>query len=416
MKLFFLEKRKSIAIAGLAVLTALALAGLILHYGIGSRQDPNAAPKVVILGCNDLGMHCFQPDYSQFFILPPGNNLLVQVFEKTEDAELLTEGITVKYKINYQSDPTVNTNFWVYADKYGFQVPQGIGITGNGLEGYMKMDPSKRFWEVSAVPVTSKTGGTGPTSPYQTATITVLEQKTNRVLAEFNQLVVPTSPEMDCLVCHSSWLNILEEHDEQEETRLQSDSANGKLHRCNECHADPIMGAPGAAGIPSLSQAMHGFHADKMKANKMTGSISPVCYGCHPGLKTDCNRGVMRANQLGCEDCHGNMAEIAESIRRGRTPWLQELGCEKCHPPSYKVNDGELYRRSFLLNSPSAEMNNKILCVICHNSPHAEWPSLLELDNVLPETVQGKASFIQDCTVCHLDEEGRVHREMLRRK
>ncbi|HWI55108.1 MAG TPA: cytochrome c3 family protein [Desulfobacteria bacterium] len=360
--------------------------------------------QIVILGYNDLGMHCIQPDYSQFLILPPGNNIIVQIFQKSSTSKLLTEGIKVKYKINSQDDPTKYTNFWVYADKYGYNVPKGVGITGNSLEGFMKLDPTKRYWEASAVPVTSKTGGTGTATPYQTATITILDQQSNKVLAEFDKLVVPVSPEMNCLNCHESWPGILKDHDEGEGTKLYNDSLNGDLHRCSECHPDPILDQPGKPGIPSLSLSMHSFHEDKMTTN-----IQPVCYNCHPGLITDCNRGVMRANNIRCEDCHGNMKQVADTIKSGRTPWLQELGCEKCHKQKYKVNPGQLYRRSYLLNGPDKEMNNKILCATCHNGPHAEWPSLLQLDNILPKTVQGEGTYIKKCTVCHINMSGTVH-------
>ena len=396
LQTIFLPKRKTIVvIAGLFV---ILIAILIF------RQYLRRNIQIVILGYNDLGMHCIQPDYSNFLILPPGNNIIVQIFEKSSTSKLLTDGIIVKYKINSQDDPTKYTNSWVYADKYGYNVPEGLGITGNSLEGFMKLDSTKRYWEASAVPVTSKTGGTGPATPYQTATITVLDKQSNKVLAEFNKLVVPVSPEMDCLNCHQRWPNILIDHDEGEGTKLYSDSLKGILHRCNECHADPILDQPGKPQVPALSLAMHGFHADKM-----TTKIQPVCYNCHPGLITDCNRGVMRANNLGCENCHGNMRQVANSIKSGRTPWLQELGCEKCHNPKYKVNHGQLYRRSYLLNGPSPKMDNKILCATCHNGPHAEWPSLLRLDNILPKTYQGEGTYIKKCTVCHLSRSGRVH-------
>lgn len=397
MKIFYLTKRQL-----LFVLTAIVIISLVCFVFLNYLNP--FKKEVVILGYNDLGMHCFQPDYSQFLILPPGNNIIVQIFRRGEEPELMTEGITVKYKINSQDDPSKYTNFWVYAAKYGYDVPKGTGITGNRLEGFMKLDETKRYWEAKAVPVTSKTGGTGSASPYQTATITVFEQRTYKILAEFKKLVVPVSPEMDCLNCHQTWPNILKAHDEEEGTKLSSDSQHGKLHRCNECHADPILNEPGKPGLPSLALAMHGFHADKM-----TGNIQPVCYNCHPGLKTKCNRGVMQANNLECPDCHGSMKQVAESIKAGRTPWLQELGCEECHQPKYRVNSGQLYRRSYLLNSPDPEMNNIILCAGCHNSTHAEWPSLLKLDNILPITYQGEASYIRKCTVCHIDTKGKAH-------
>lgn len=361
--------------------------------------------QITILGFNDLGMHCIQPDYSKFLILPPGNNILVQVFKKGSKPEMLSKGIRVKYKINSQKDPSKYSNFWTYAKQYGYSVPKNIGITGNGLEGDMVYNSSQKYWEAIAIPVTSLTGGEGPASPYQTATISVYDQKNNRLLAEFGSLVTPVSPEMNCLECHQEWSNILRDHDEAEKTTLYSDSLKGSLHRCNECHSDPILEAPGKRGIPSLSLAMHGFHANKVSRNNNT----PVCYSCHPGRITDCNRGVMKANGIDCQDCHGSMSIVAKSIEAGRSPWLQEPTCQQCHSPKYQVNPSQLYRRSYLMNGPAPEMNNIILCASCHNGPHAEWPSLRELDNILPLTYQGKPTFIKDCKVCHTGGTGKTH-------
>lgn len=400
VKILFVTKRKAAA-----VLTALVLA---LVVGFACCQKIAEKNQVVILGYNDLGMHCVQPDYAAFLILPPGNNIRVQVFKKGVQPKLLMKGIQVKYKINSQHDPQKYTNFWVYAGSYGYNVPEGVGITGSRTTGLMQPDPTNRFWEAAAIPVIGGTGEPGSPTPYHTATITVTDQKTGRILAEFDKLVVPVSSEMDCKNCHgkeNTWTNILRAHDNEEKTNLLSDAKRGILHRCNECHADPILNAPGKPGLPSLALAMHGFHA-----SRMSGNIQPVCYNCHPGVKTDCNRGVMRAQNLNCIDCHGTMSQVAAGIRAGRTPWLQEPTCERCHGQKYRENTGQLYRNSYLLNGPAPEMNNEILCAGCHNSPHAEWASLLKLDNILPETYQDETGFIKKCSVCHTDgRSGKVH-------
>lgn len=363
--------------------------------------------ETIILGYNDLGMHCIQPDYSKFLILPPGNNIRVQVFKRGSDVELLTSGIKVKYKINNQKNPSKYSNFWDYAQKYGYNVSEGVGITGNTLEGFMELDVTKRYWEATAIPVIGIPGGEGATSPYQTATVTIFDETTNEILTEFKNLVVPVSSEMNCDNCHGkqdTWSNILKAHDEEEGTSLFKDTQKDILHRCNECHEDPIFEAQGKKGLPSLSLAMHEFHADKV-----TTGNAPACYNCHPGTQTDCNRGVMKANGKQCEDCHGDMTKVAESIKAGRIPWIQEPSCEMCHEAKYSVNTNTLYRNSYLKNGPAKDMNNIILCANCHNSPHAEWPSTLDIDNILPITYQGKADPIKDCNICHTKMKGKIH-------
>ena len=59
-----------------------------------------------------------------------------------------------------------------------------------------------------------------------------------------------------------------------------------------------------------------------------------------------------------------------------------------------------LYRDSLLINGP-APMKDLILCASCHNSPHAEWPSLLRLDNHIPLEIYGRPNFIEECYACH---------------
>lgn len=397
MKIVYFSRRV------LYIIIFTLIIGLIIYFLYPISQLRKENSNVIIMGFNDLGMHCIQPDYSKFFILPPGNNIKIQVFKKGTKSELITKGIRVKYKVNNQNDPTKYSNFWDYADKYGYKISRGVGITGNALTGFMKLDSSGRYWEATAIPVTSLTGGTGSASPYKTATITVFDEN-NNVLGELKELVIPVSPEMDCLNCHKTWDNILKAHDNLEATKLFSESEKGTLHRCNECHPDPILKQAGKTGLPSLSLAMHDFHA-----SKMTGNINPVCINCHPGVKTDCYRGVMKAKNITCINCHGNMSEVAKSIKEGRTPWLEEPKCQKCHKQIYQTNQGQLYQNSYLLNSPGPDMNNIILCGSCHNSSHAEWPSLLEIDNLLPLKLQGEPTFIKKCSVCHTDKNGKVH-------
>ncbi len=111
--------------------------------------------------------------------------------------------------------------------------------------------------------------------------------------------------------------------------------------------------------------------------------------------------------------CHGDMTNIAVSQSKGREAWLQEPNCSNCHKDKYGVNTGLLYRNSYLLNS-NAEMNGFILCISCHNSPHAEWASQNPKDNLLPISLQGFAGFIEKCSVCH-EGAGLIHEKGLKK-
>ncbi len=53
--------------------------------------------KYIVLGWNNLGMHCYNPDFSNLAILPPYNTLLAQVVKVTEPPQIVTTGGIVEY-------------------------------------------------------------------------------------------------------------------------------------------------------------------------------------------------------------------------------------------------------------------------------------------------------------------------------
>lgn len=397
-----------VPLAGLAVCLAAFITAAILS-GSGAGR---AGGDYVILAANDLGMHCYQKDFSGFLILPPGNTLKLQVFRRGGDeAELVNSGIEVFYKIIDNTTSFDKTNFWDYAAQYGYNVPPDVGITGNGLQGKFKLSADGKYFYADGIPVTPYNDGSMALNPYQLARVEVRDSAAGTLLASTDDLVVPVSDEMMCSVCHGSKdtdLDILQAHDELSGTTLTAELAAGKRYKCSDCHADVILGQKGKPGLPPLSQAMHGFHADKMALS----SITPQCYSCHPGPVTQCNRGRMHIAGITCDNknCHGSMENVALSQQNGRQAWLQGPNCGSCHGPAYAVNPGELYRNSYLMNGPDEEMNNRILCESCHNSTHAEWVSSQPIDNRLPASLLGYASYIDQCRVCHSGS-GKIHKE-----
>jgi hypothetical protein len=391
-----------------AVICLFACFGFIIFFmNMFSETDQPALKQqnseFVILASNDLGMHCYQPDYSGFLILPPGNNLKVQVFQNDgEEAKLINAGIEVSYKIINNTTSADKINFWKYAADYGYDIEPDIGITGNGLSGKMSLSEDQKYYEATAIPVTPYIDGSTDIDPYQLASITVTDSKTGKTLAQINDVVVPVSNEMDCGICHGNAgtdKDILKKHDELSDTQLLADLTDGKRHKCSECHSDNILSEPGKPDILPLSQAMHGFHADKMAQSK----DKPECYSCHPGPVSQCYRGVMYASGVSCvnSSCHGDMKNVAATQAEGRKAWLEEPDCGNCHGVRYGVNEGSLYRNSYLINNENAEMNEIILCESCHNSSHAEWRSTLLKDNLVPLRLQGYPGYINKCSVCH---------------
>ncbi len=403
-------KKSRLIFIGIAVLCIAALILVLCICGGDTAASYNENSEYVIFSMNDSGMHCMQEDYSGFLILPPGNTLKVQVFKKgEEEAKLITNGITVKYEMIDNTTSADKNNFWEYAKSYGYDVSKNIGITGNGLKGECMLSEDKKYFEAAAIPVVPYNDGSEKLNPYQTVKITVIENTSGRVLAQTSNTVIPVSSEMDCGDCHGAKntdLKILASHDRLSKTNLVSDLEKGIRHKCAECHRDNAINEKGKADMLPLSQAMHGFHADKM-----TTETKPVCYSCHPGPVTQCYRGEMYVSGVKCggENCHGDMANIALTQKNGRQAWVDEPDCGSCHGDKYSANKNILYRNSYLKNAPAGRMNGLIMCPSCHNSPHAEWKSSLAKDNLLPLGLLGYEDFINKCTVCH-EGSGEFHR------
>ena len=74
--------------------------GFILAVSIMALSSSGAASKAekyVIVAWNNLGMHCYDRDFSVFAILPPFNTLFAQVIKVGDPPQIITDGITVNY-------------------------------------------------------------------------------------------------------------------------------------------------------------------------------------------------------------------------------------------------------------------------------------------------------------------------------
>jgi predicted CXXCH cytochrome family protein len=87
---------------------------------------------------------------------------------------------------------------------------------------------------------------------------------------------------------------------------------------------------------------------------------------------------------------------MSASLKAGRRPWLDEPNCASCHGPAYSTGS-TLFRK--------AKGHGGVLCVACHNSPHAWYPSLRSADNAQPLALQNSNHAIgyQACYICHND-------------
>ena len=119
------------------------------------RRSRLPSNSFVVLGYNDLGMHCMNQDFSQLCILPPFNNLHAQVIDRRgEEPRIASSGVSVLYSIPGNTISTTKTNFWSYAPAlFGVDLPPNIGLTGNGLSGVM-VPTGANDWVVTGIPVT----------------------------------------------------------------------------------------------------------------------------------------------------------------------------------------------------------------------------------------------------------------------
>src|SRR5512136_2737151 len=74
------------------------------------------AARYVLLGWNDLGMHCMNESFANLAVLPPYNTLWAQVIREPGPGEtapqVITTGITVEYNILDNTYSAGKTNFW----------------------------------------------------------------------------------------------------------------------------------------------------------------------------------------------------------------------------------------------------------------------------------------------------------------
>jgi len=385
--------RWPVLLAG-AVLSLVLMAGTV--WGICIRMQ---SPHYVLIGWNDLGMHCMDDSYAVFCILPPFNNLNAQLVDPNGKLVRDTTGITVTYEAVADPDGSINTtsvgktDFWAYANSlFGAALPADKGLAGNSMPGAantpqpMTFDVAKAQYVAAGIPLTPYDDTrTKKTCPMMRL---VAKDALGNVLAS-TSVVLPVSDEVSCTACHATnsnaaakpaagWvnagvpsqdyrLNVLRIHDDRNNaSQMYKDAlanfgynaaglyatviTDGKPILCANCHLSNALGTPGFGTICTLTNALHGHHAaviDPTTNASMDASTNrSACYNCHPGSTTRCLRGPMgnAVNPDGslaiqCQDCHGNMSAVADTNRQG---WLDEPSCQNCHTGTAMANNGQL--------------------------------------------------------------------------
>jgi hypothetical protein len=380
---------KKLLFAGFILLICLLVPVFIAVTGCTKQNDtpPVFSSDYAVFAWNDLGMHCLNPTYDKAVILPPYNNLMVQVVERGNPPQIVTGDLTVEYKLLGNTTSYNKREYGGFWDNvtalFGLAtLEHDVGLTGNRLSGLMAV-VSDHF-EATGIPATP-VNDLGAWDPLQVAEITV-KDKSGKTVAS-TRATVPTSDDINCAKCHGqdAFNDVLARHDEENGTNLM----NSKPVLCAECHGSAALGKMGKGSSGKyLSEALHGFHADK----------GASCYDCHPGNTTKCNRSAKHTAADGnCTKCHGTMEQVAASTNSGRVPWVNEPSCSTCHTGVTDVGStSALYRNS--------KGHGDLMCSACHGSPHAMVPSLKDVDNYQALQYQPYSKSpktLGSCGACH---------------
>ena len=374
----------------LVSLIALATSAVLIQGRPGTTALAAIEPlgDRIVIGWNDLGMHCMNRYFENLAVLPPFNTVWAQVVERGAARALptlLLEGVEIDYSFQGNTYSVGKTDFWDWEDQlFGVSLPPDIGLTGVGLTGVL--EAHDHGWVVEGIPITPFDDADWTTeAPYQLMDLVLTDTLGTELDA--TTIVAPVSTEMHCDDCHTHILGpeiaVLAKHDDDNGTHLLS----SRPVLCASCHASNALGLTGDPELPSLSEAIHYAHGD------MDPHERPSCDQCHPGPVTQCLRGRHAMEGMSCEDCHGDLRQVADSIEHGRRPWLDEPDCGDCHGPDHASEPGTLFRNS--------RGHGGLYCEACHGSPHAIFPSREERDNRQSIRLQGFDGVLRDCSVCH---------------
>ena len=333
---------------------------------------------------NNLGMHCYDADFSVFSILPPFNTVNSQVVRagNATTNPILLDNVqaAVTYSAVADKKKSINTtsagktNFWTYLfGLFGVNLPVDTGLTGQKMPGaantpqpFSIFDAALHWFSAEGIPITNY-DDRKVRNPYPLMRIQA-QDLTSAILPAPISVVLPVSDEMHCSDCHNTngraankavmqkygitaWSkspnkqvryrqNILILHDARKGTSLMGSTPV----LCASCHYSPALDLAGTGptgsqvGKPMLSYAVHGRHG------KTVDNIIPIpgnpaiipdsgvngCYKCHPGAVTKCLRGAMGNAGMTCTDCHGGMLAVG-GVYSARTPWVDEPKCQSCH-------------------------------------------------------------------------------------
>ena len=357
-------------------LSFLVLAALVVVFHLSSP-----AAGSVLLGWNNLGMHCMDSSYSEFSILPPYNTIEAQLIV---GGKLVTNGAgyTLTYEAVADPDGSINTSSVGKGNWFDFAAliyGKAITTADEGLNAWNMPGPlntpQSMLFENSNLPAPGASALVNwfraegiPLTPYDDAgnknpyplMRLIARDLTNTVVAQ-SDIVLPVSDEMDCRVCHGAntlaaatpangWisdpnpgreyrLNILALHDDRQfgsysslysealktkgldPTGLYPTVAAGKPILCASCHSSEALGTASftsANGKGTVPPLTASMHS------KHAGVIDPT-------LNIPLNDA---GNRDACYRCHPGSATRCLRGAMGSAvaaDGTMEMQCQSCH-------------------------------------------------------------------------------------
>ena len=179
-------------------------------------QTDSAYNSYQVFAFNDLGMHCYDNDFSVFSLLPPFTVVHSQVIYKGIKPQLLTDStFKVTYAPTYDPNGSINTtsigktNFWDSMFKlFGVNQPLDVGILGYKMPSdtfgpqAMAFDPGYKWFSAPGIPLTN-IDDMGNINSFPMMRIEATDNSTN-LPRSFLDIVVPASSEMNCASCHET--------------------------------------------------------------------------------------------------------------------------------------------------------------------------------------------------------------------
>jgi hypothetical protein len=354
----------------LLVIGFILLGSHILTLQAQAQSQDGTYPSYQVFAFNDLGMHCYDKDFSVFSLLPIFNVIHGQVIYRGTKPVLLDDTqVKLTYAATSRPSGSINTtsigktNFWQYIDKLfgptfsnwsldtgilGYKMPSAT----LGPQALAPYDPNYKWFSATGIPLTN-IDDNGLTNCFPMMNIGALDKNTDNLYSSLD-IVLPTSSEMNCAACHETAAfvpsnpgsasdaspparlttlrptdfsnnpdpnvrfreNILILHDAFNQTSLVAAYRAGNPTLCASCHYSKALDLTGVGSQGTqldhvyLSRAMHKHH----------GTAWPMMDGTYvvpiPGT------GVTQ-----CYYCHpGSDTQCLRSVMA-----VNGMQCQSCH-------------------------------------------------------------------------------------